>query len=306
MEWDAEERDAWVPDAQRWIGQIKGVLQSKIELDESGDISGVHVVSGFDREPRHIVRDVESLLKARLGIDVYYKKIGVVQVLENGAKLDDSTESNPSADEEPSGKVSPFAADSAEMPLGGVTFHPPEDEPAGDAAVDLEDILPLDEVGSDSRPQQRPGPLAPPTPAVLMAVDLQPRILCRGVGIMVSEDRVRAEVRLEAGEREQRGLCERPNHPQSESSAVAEAALDAMSGLLEADLLLHLVEITTQLLGGQEVVLVAVNLVEGRRSEMLFGTCSAVHNRQQAVVFAVLDALNRRLSQYPLQEAAAD
>ena len=192
MEWDAEERDAWVPDAQRWIGQIKGVLQSKIELDESGDISGVHVVSGFDREPRHIVRDVESLLKARLGIDVYYKKIGVVQVLENGAKLDDSTESNPSADEEPSGKVSPFAADSAEMPLGGVTFHPPEDEPAGDAAVDLEDILPLDEVGSDSRPQQRPGPLAPPTPAVLMAVDLQPRILCRGVGIMVSEDRVRA------------------------------------------------------------------------------------------------------------------
>ena len=84
MEWEPNERDAWVADAQRWIGQIKGVLQCKIELDDSGEVAGVHVVAGFDREPRHIVRDVESLFKARLGIDVYYKKIGVVQVLDNG------------------------------------------------------------------------------------------------------------------------------------------------------------------------------------------------------------------------------
>ena len=53
-------------------------------------------------------------------------------------------------------------------------------------------------------------------------------------------------------------------------------------------------------------MLAAVNLVEGRRSEVLFGTCGADHNRQQAVVFAVLDALNRRLSQYPLQDEATE
>ncbi len=62
MEWDPNERDAWVSDAQRWISSIKGVLQCKIDLDSEGEISGVHVVAGMDREPRHIVRDVESLL----------------------------------------------------------------------------------------------------------------------------------------------------------------------------------------------------------------------------------------------------
>ena len=84
MEWEPNERDAWAVDAQRWIEQIKGVLQCKIDLDSDGEVLGVHVVAGMDREPRHIVRDVESLLKARLDIDVYYKKIGVVQVLDNG------------------------------------------------------------------------------------------------------------------------------------------------------------------------------------------------------------------------------
>ncbi len=91
MEWESDaqdvrvERDDWVPDAQRWINQINGVLQCKIDLDPAGEITGVHVVAGMDREPRHIVRDVEGLLKARLGMDVYYKKIGVVQVMNTEA-----------------------------------------------------------------------------------------------------------------------------------------------------------------------------------------------------------------------------
>ncbi|MCB1184406.1 hypothetical protein KDM41_13310, partial [bacterium] len=84
MEWEPNERDAWVADAQRWISQINGVLQCKIDLDDAGEITGVHVVAGMERDPRHIVRDVEGLLKARLAMDVYYKKIGVVQVLDNG------------------------------------------------------------------------------------------------------------------------------------------------------------------------------------------------------------------------------
>ena len=82
MEWEPSEDSAWVQDAERWIAQIKGVRQCKIDLDPEGEISGVHVVAGTDREPRHLVRDVEGLLKARLGISVFYKKIGVVQVVD--------------------------------------------------------------------------------------------------------------------------------------------------------------------------------------------------------------------------------
>ena len=88
MDWDPAERDAWVTDAERWIGQINGVLQSKIDLDDAGEVAGVHVVAGMEREPRHIVRDVEGLLKARLDLDVYYKKIGVVQVVDNETLAD--------------------------------------------------------------------------------------------------------------------------------------------------------------------------------------------------------------------------
>ena len=84
MDWEPTDRDAWVADAQRWICQINGVRECKIDLDESGEIAGVHVVAGMEREPRHIVRDVEGLLKARLGMDVYYKKIGVVQMVDEG------------------------------------------------------------------------------------------------------------------------------------------------------------------------------------------------------------------------------
>ena len=72
LEWEPDERDAWVADAERWIGQINGVLQCKIDLDHEGEVTGVHVVAGMEREPRHIVRDVEGLLKARIGVNVFY------------------------------------------------------------------------------------------------------------------------------------------------------------------------------------------------------------------------------------------
>jgi len=298
LEWDPEERDAWVTDAQRWIGQIKGVLQSKIELDADGEILGIHVVAGFDRDPRHIVRDVESLLKARLGIDVYYKKIGVVQVLENDYSPDETAR-----EPGPGGDKTSQAAPS------GVTFHAPQ-EPEHPGETSAEQApespeSPEQEPSSGARDQQdQQAPERPPIPAILVAEDLPPRILCAGVGVLVSESLVRAEVQLSAGDLAVRGMREGPNHPQSDVTLIAEATLAAVGQLLATDVLLHVREITTATLGGKEVVLAAVNLVEGRRSEVLFGTCGADHNRQQAVVFAVLDALNRRLSQYPLQDEA--
>ncbi|MDO9693489.1 MAG: hypothetical protein Q7W56_02025, partial [Candidatus Latescibacteria bacterium] len=72
----------WVKDAERWICQIQGIRQCKIDIDELGKVAGIHVIASAEREPRHVVRDVESLLKARLDLDVYYKKIGVVQIIE--------------------------------------------------------------------------------------------------------------------------------------------------------------------------------------------------------------------------------
>ncbi len=299
MELEPNERDVWVTDAQRWICQIKGVLQCKIDLDPAGEIAGVHVVAGTEREPRYIVRDVESLLKARLEMDVYYKKIGVVQIVGNSGDV--SSAPAPAAIAE--------TADGGVPGPAGVTFHPPgpgEGEEAIGAATGNEN--PGAAAGTPPLPGKSatPEPAPEPIPAVLVAEGLTPRITCGGVGVLVSDMGVRAEVQLRAGEVEARGTREGPNHADSDVHLVARAALDAVTELLTEPVLLHLVEVRIVQLGGQTVVTTAVDLVEGRISDTLFGTCSTRHNRQQAVVHAVLDALNRRLSLYPLKSSAAE
>lgn len=274
MEWDTTERDAWVADAERWVRHITGVRECKIDLDTEGEVVGVHVVAGMEREPRHIVRDVEGLLKTRLGLDVYYKKIGVVQMVDELPAEVAAGDADPGQDEAAAAPAAP-AAEPATAPAPAAT---PAPAPAATPAA---------------------------TPAVLVAEDLAPRIRCAGVGLMTAETLVRAEVRLQAGDLEAQGTREVPNHAGSDVVAVAEATLDAVGELLADPLLLHLNEIRTESVGGTAVVLVAVDLVEGRRSETLFGTCRADHNRQQAIVFAVLDALNRRLALQALKPAGA-
>ncbi len=284
LEWEPNERDAWVVDAQRWICKINGVLQCKIDLDTNGEVTGVHVIAGMDREPRHIVRDVESLLKARLGLDVYYKKIGIVQVLDNG----------PAGSDEPSDAV---------LTPGFQVGSGPEVIPASSFDSASEEITPQSSF-DDPQPTTDSLTLGDAQPAVLLAEELAPRLVCNGVGTMASDQTVRAEVILQAGEVEARGTCDGPNSFGSEVDLVARATIDAVGQLLDEQIILHLNDVRQELMGGSQVILAAVDLVEGRRNETLFGACGCEHNRQQAVVYAVLDALNRRLSFFAFKSAA--
>jgi len=123
---------------------------------------------------------------------------------------------------------------------------------------------------------------------------------------MASDMIVRAEVQLRSGDLEARGTREGPNHAGSDVQLVGRATLDALAEMLVDPVLLHLNEIRIADLGGQSIVMTAVDLVKGRISDTLFGTCSTRHNLQQAVVHAVLDALNRRLSLYSLKQPATE
>ncbi len=257
MEWPSEDQGDWVQDAERWINQIKGVLQCKIDVDAGGDISSVHVVARHGRDPRHIVRDVEGLLKARLGIAVFYKKIGVVQVVE--------------PPRETIADVLPSAA-AAVLEV---------EEPEEEAPVAHEDVG---------------GVLEATTEAILLAEEMAPRVKCAGVGLKSTETSVCAEVDLLAAGLSSRGTAEGPNRSASDIDLIAQATLTAVQCLLDEAVTLNLCEVRVDPLGGQKVVLVAVELVEGRRAERLFGTCQPQQNLHQAVVFAVLDALNRRLA----------
>ena len=66
--------------AEQLIVRIRGVTACRIAVNGGGEVTEVHVVAATDKPPKLVARDVESCLKAELGIDVDYKRIGVVIV----------------------------------------------------------------------------------------------------------------------------------------------------------------------------------------------------------------------------------
>ncbi len=64
--------------AETLASRIVGISSCKITTDETGEITEIHVVATARKSAKLIARDVESCLKAELGIEVDYKKIGVV------------------------------------------------------------------------------------------------------------------------------------------------------------------------------------------------------------------------------------
>ncbi|MBK9303026.1 MAG: hypothetical protein IPM94_03805 [bacterium] len=258
----------WVKDAERWICQIQGIRQCKIDIDELGKVAGIHVIAAADREPRHVVRDVESLLKARLDLDVYYKKIGVVQIIE-------PDETAPVAAPPAAPAAVPEAAAAPPTPM----------EPAAPPPLRMPDV---------PKPHVVPAPVAA-RPAVLVEEAAAPRVECAGVGVMIAGASLTATVELARGGAVARIQEAGPNHPGTDQLLVGRAAVRALADLLDEPATLSLADLRETEMAGERLTLVAVDLVEGRRSERFFGSCSQRHGPHQAAVYAVLDALNRRL-----------
>ncbi|MFQ5511776.1 MAG: hypothetical protein ACE5EO_08005 [Candidatus Krumholzibacteriia bacterium] len=64
--------------AEQLVSRIQGISSCRISTDETGEITEVHVVATSPKPPKLVARDVESCLKAEVGVSVDYKKIGVV------------------------------------------------------------------------------------------------------------------------------------------------------------------------------------------------------------------------------------
>ena len=251
----------WVNDAERWICQIQDVRQCKIDLDEDGAIASVHVVSSPEREPRKVVRDVEGLLKARLGLEFSYKKISVVQVLDPEIDVPRAVETD-----------SP----------------PPRPEPTAPRAVTPE-----------------PPVIRPVSgPAVLVEEAVVARVECAGVALESRGPTLNAAVTLVLGGHTARRTEDGPNHPGMEAQLLGRATLKALQDLLDEPVTLSLAELREADVAGDRVTLAAVDLVEGRRGERFFGCCSQRHSARESSVYAVLDALNRRLSLFNFKEAS--
>ncbi len=276
----------WVKDAERWICQIQGIRQCKIDIDESGKVAGIHVIATTAREPRHVVRDVESLLKARLDLDVYYKKIGVVQIIE--------------PDEVVPAAVAPAPAVPASAVLASAVLAPAVPATSVAATSVAHDTVKAPLVSEPVLPPplripEVPKPHVVARPAVLVEEAAAPRVECAGVGVMTAGAALTATVELARGVAVARIQETGPNHPGTDQLLVSRAAVRALADLLDESATLSLADLRETEMAGERVTLVAVDLVEGRRSERFFGSCSQRHGPHQAAVYAVLDALNRRL-----------
>jgi hypothetical protein len=119
------------------------------------------------------------------------------------------------------------------------------------------------------------------------------RVALGGVSLHHTPGNVEAEVTLSAGSVHATGRAVGPNTRFDVRRIVARAALDAMTKLVEGDPVLSLGELEEKELGTKRVLVVCVNRTHGRTESSLFGCCEIGYDPTQAVIFAVLDALNR-------------
>lgn len=77
---DFLEKDQVISHCEDLIKKIKDIISAKIVTGPDGKISEIHVISKSDRNPKQIVRDIESTLIALLGSEIDHKKISVAQI----------------------------------------------------------------------------------------------------------------------------------------------------------------------------------------------------------------------------------
>ena len=129
-------------------------------------------------------------------------------------------------------------------------------------------------------------PSAPSAPGI-------DRMALRGVSLHHNPLGIEAEVSLGAADISATGRAAGSNTRFEVRRVVALATLDAIAKLVDGEPSLSLGELEEKELGDRQVILVCVNQAKGRSEQALIGTCEVGYDSTQAVIFAVLDAVNR-------------
>ena len=126
---DAESRRSL--ELESALEQIRGVRSARVIFADDDLVSEIHLVGDSDRRPKQIVRDTESLLLARFGIRVDYRRISLVQLSEQERAAQErlqlvSSAVAPGSDSD----VHVVLATSAGEYTGHAVPEPPPDEPS--------------------------------------------------------------------------------------------------------------------------------------------------------------------------------
>jgi hypothetical protein len=129
------------------------------------------------------------------------------------------------------------------------------------------------------------------------------RIAFEGVSLHQGTRDCDVEVSLSAGPVHGIGRASGPNTPFHVRRLVAQAALQAVANLTDGDPGFSLGELEEKELGGRKVFLVCVNRTYGRQETRLIGCAEIGYDSTQAVIHAVLDAVNRIIGGMPPRQA---
>jgi hypothetical protein len=75
-----------VDEVEAVIGLLRDVVSAKVVANHDGAIEEVHVLVSSGRAPKQIVRDIESAVMAKLGLEIDHKKISVAQIGDTGRR----------------------------------------------------------------------------------------------------------------------------------------------------------------------------------------------------------------------------
>lgn len=256
--------------AEDLILRLREVQSARIYTDEQGDITEIHVVAATDRAPKLIARDVETCLKASLGLSVDYRKIGVVVV-------------------DPSKEASARGDARDEMP--SVTGE------ASQPVVDLEEVLreePDEHPRSETRTERET--------AKLEFLEEDARVRFKSLSVSIEEEKIDVEVKLEKSGLVVTGSQGDLRYRGTLNETIAGAAIHAIMELLDENIHLCLSGIEEVTIENRMAVCAVVHAVQGR-SVTSYGGCALVgQDRNETAVLAVLDALNRPLGKWKLRK----
>ena len=295
--------------AEDLILRLREVQSARIYADEQGNISEIHVVVATDRAPKLIARDVESCLKATLGLTVDYRKIGVVVI-------------DPVKDAFVPGKSGGVPAHTAgetgdpvidlehiiDDRLGEGTGESPQERRAGTPGRRFDD-LPMARIVErpDERPSWRgddpPKPAeAPSAPqARLEFLETDARVRFKGLRVAIEDDRVDVEVRLAKGALVVIGSQGDFRFRGRLAETIAGATIHAISELLDENIRLCLSGIEEVNLGGRMAHCAVVSAIVERCAMSYVGCAIIGEERNESAVLAVLNALNRPLGRWKLR-----
>ncbi len=275
-------------EVERELCRIPEVRAARIVADSSGNPVEVHVLAVPGKHAKQIVRDVQSVAMATVGMDIDHRIVSVVQ-LEDAVVPGVAASASSAAPPQRSASTVPAASAGERAEDGDViVLDPPLASPDGDEPWQ-EDAHTRHDNGARPDPEHRAAPDVVALPvSTRIAVD---RVLTLRRGLTCT-----AEVVLSLGDVVVTGDASGSAAASATLRLVAEATLDALRQLHPAAERVAVESASLARVGDRSIALTSIVLVIPPNEELVTGSAPVRGaGEHEAIARSVLDAVNRRL-----------